>query len=113
MSLPSAKLFVPDQAIYWLDANTKLGKRIEKRDWLQTHNLPEFAEASKEDGKSPWKRIDGIQPRKEFLKNLGPNSDPTKRKLLCFTASAGVGKSIALEPIAYLRSLDPEHLVIR
>jgi hypothetical protein len=113
MSLPSAKLFVPDQAIYWLDVNTKLGKPIEKRDWLQTHNLPEFAEASKEDGKSPWKRIDGIQPRKEFLKNLGPSTDPSKRKLLCFTASAGVGKSIALEQIAYLRSLDPEHLVIR
>lgn len=113
MSLPSAKLFVPDQAIYWLDAKAKLDKPINKREWLQTHNLPEFAEASKEDGKSPWKRIDGIQPRKEFLKNLGPSTDPSKRKLLCFTASAGVGKSIALEQIAYLRSLDPEHLVIR
>ena len=83
MSQPNGKLFVPDQAIYWLDASSNLDKPIDKREWLQTHNLPEFAEASKEDGKSPWKRIDGIQPRNEFLKNLGPKGDPTKRKLLC------------------------------
>ena len=112
MSLPSGKLFVPDQAIYWLDA-IKLGKPIDKRDWLQTHHLPEFVEDPKKDEKSPWTRIDRIEARTEFLKNLGPAGDASKRKLLCFTASAGVGKSIALDQIAYLRSLDPEHVVIR
>ena len=113
MSLPSRKLFVPDQAIYWLDAKAKLDKPINKRDWLQTHHLPEFVEDPKKDEKSPWTRIDRIEARTEFLKNLGPAGDASKRKLLCFTASAGVGKSIALDQIAYLRSLDPEHLVIR
>ena len=113
MSLPSGKLFVPDQAIYWLDPKAKLDKPINKRDWLQTHHLPEFVEDPKKDEKSPWKRIDRIEARTEFLKNLGPAGDASKRKLLCFTASAGVGKSIALDQIAYLRSLDPEHVVIR
>ena len=113
MSLPSGKLFVPDQAIYWLDAKAELDKPIDKREWLQTHNLPEFEQDPKKGEKTPWIRIDGIQARNEFLKNLGPIGDPSKRKLLCFTASAGVGKSIALDQIAYLRSLDPEHVVIR
>lgn len=113
MSLPSGKLFVPDQAIYWLDPKAKLDKPINKRDWLQTHHLPEFVEDPKKDEKSPWTRIDRIEARTEFLKNLGSAGDASKRKLLCFTASAGVGKSIALDQIAYLRSLDPEHVVIR
>ena len=113
MSEPSSKLFVPDQAIYWLDANAKLGKPINKRDWLQTHRLPEFVEDPNKDEKSPWTRIDQIEARTEFLKNLGPADDASTRKLLCFTASAGVGKSIALDQIAYLRSLNPEHVVIR
>ena len=75
MSLPSAKLFVPDQAIYWLDAKAKLDKPINKREWLQTHNRPEFAEDPKKDEKSPWTRIDRIEARTEFLKNLGSAGD--------------------------------------
>jgi formylglycine-generating enzyme required for sulfatase activity len=121
MSQPSRKLFVPDQAIYWLDAGRIQSKTnanqqsepTDKHHWLATHNLPEFVEGSKQSQQSPWRRIDGIEPRTEFLKHLGPAGDVSKRKLLCFTASAGVGKSIALQQIAYLRSLDPEHLVIR
>ena len=121
MSHPSRKLFVPDQAIYWLDASRIESKTnakqqsepTDKHHWLATHNLPEFVEGLKQSQQSPWRRIDGIEPRTEFLKHLGPAGDVSKRKLLCFTASAGVGKSIALQQIAYLRSLDPEHLVIR
>ena len=119
MSLPNGKLFVPDQAIYWLDCRTKPeksghpAKTPNKHDWLQTHCLPEFDRDSKKDEKSPWTRIEGVTARNDFLKNLGPASDANKRRLLCFTASAGVGKSIALQQIAYLRSLDPEHVVIR
>jgi hypothetical protein len=121
MSQPSTKLFVPDQAIYWLDASriqskTNVKQQTEppdKHHWLATHNLPEFVEGSNQSQQSPWRRIDGIEPRTEFLKHLGPAGDVSKRKLLCFTASAVVGKSIALQQIAYLRSLDPEHLVIR
>jgi hypothetical protein len=108
----NSKLFVPDQAIYWLDGGHP-SKPINKRDWLQTHHLPEFEKDSKKSEKSPWTRIDGIKARNDFLKNLGPTGDASKRRLLCFTASAGVGKSIALEQIAYLRSLDSEHVVIR
>jgi hypothetical protein len=108
MSEPSSKLFVPDQAIYWLDGRAtpeksgQSSKPIIKRDWLQTHHLPEFVEDPNKDEKSPWTRIDRIEARTEFLKNLGPAGDASKRKLLCFTASAGVGKSIALDQIAYL-----------
>jgi hypothetical protein len=47
MSLPSGKLFVPDQAIYWLDPKAELDKPIDKREWLQTHNLPEFEQYPK------------------------------------------------------------------
>jgi hypothetical protein len=75
MSLPSAKLFVPDQAIYWLDAKAKLDKPINKREWLHTHNRPEFAEDPKKDEKSPWTRIDRIEARTEFLTNLGSAGD--------------------------------------
>jgi len=122
MSQPSRKLFVPDQAIYWLDAGRIQSKTnanqqsepTDKHHWLATHNLPEFVESSlKEQQQSPWIRIEGTAARNRFLKDLGPDSQEPKRRLLCFTASAGVGKSIALEQIAYLRSLDPEHLVIR
>jgi len=119
MPQPSGKLFVPDQALYWLDGRAKPEKSdhpsnpVNKRDWLQTHNLPEFDEETKDTEKTPWTRIDRIEARIELLKNLGPAGDTSKRKLLCFTASAGVGKSIALQQIAYLRSLDPDHLVIR
>jgi formylglycine-generating enzyme required for sulfatase activity len=122
MSQPSRKLFVPDQAIYWLDASRIQSKTnanqqsepTDKHHWLATHNLPEFVEGSlKEQQQSPWIRIEGTAARNRFLKDLGPDSQEPKRRLLCFAASAGVGKSIALEQIAYLRSLDPEHLVIR
>jgi formylglycine-generating enzyme required for sulfatase activity len=122
MSQPSRKLFVPDQAIYWLDASrsksttntNQLSETTDKHHWLATHNLPEFVESSsKEQQQSPWIRIEGTAARNRFLKDLGPDSQKPKRRLLCFTASAGVGKSIALEQIAYLRSLDPKHLVIR
>jgi len=122
MSQPSRKLFVPDQAIYWLDASRIQSKTnakqqtepTDKHHWLATHNLPEFVEGSlKEQQQSPWIRIEGTAARNRFLKDLGPDSQEPQRRLLCFTASAGVGKSIALEQIAYLRSLDPEHVVIR
>jgi hypothetical protein len=115
----NARRFIPNQAIYWLDGTSKpekfgnSSKPPNKYDWLQTHHLPEYERDSKKDEKSPWTRIEGITARNDFLKNLGPASDANKRRLLCFTASAGVGKSIALQQIAYLRSLDPEHVVIR
>ena len=119
MRQPSGKLFVPDQAIYWLDVSRikspprQESEPSDKHAWLAPQNLPEFIEAPKQSQQSPWRRIEGTKARNDFLKNLGPTGDANKRRLLCFTASAGVGKSIALHQIAYLRSLDPEHFVIR
>ena len=81
MPQPSGKLFVPDQALYWLDGRAKPEKSdhpsnpVNKRDWLQTHNLPEFDEETKDTEKTPWTRIDRIEARTEFLKNLGSAGD--------------------------------------
>jgi hypothetical protein len=112
---PVVHHFLPDQALYHLKFPKNQTSNPDKKAWLATDKLPEFDMPHARSGRTEWVRINGEPARRSFLSHLGESGKKRseKRRLLCFTASSGIGKSIALEQIAYLRTSDPVHVVIR
>jgi hypothetical protein len=124
MNIPqSLPLFIADQRLYVL--KPPQGEEVSLKKALQLESLPEFGainashrEWNRDDHPSRlWKAIDSVAERTQFLQQLAAgnsqqSSDP-KRRLLCVTSSAGIGKSIALEQTVYLRSRLEAHVVLR
>lgn len=110
-----ARNFLHDQALYHLKVPADPNSDPDKKSWLATDKLPEFEPSSTATRHSKWDHLGGARARHAFLSHLGDSGKKRSetRRLLCFTSSAGIGKSIALEQIAYLRTLVPDHIVIR
>ncbi len=115
--------FIADQRIYVLKPIG--GGRVSLKKALELESLPEFsaleqsASGLRRDAHGPqdWQPIYSAEDRSRFLEQLGGedarSSKSPQRRLLCITSSAGIGKSIALQQAAYLRSQLDHHIVIQ
>lgn len=107
--------FIHDQLLYELRLEASdFGRKLA---YLRLGVLEE-SDRNKEEERSSeprrWRKLDGPDAswtRFEYLARLAPSGK--KRRLLCITQSAGIGKSTALQQLSVARSSNPGHMTIR